>query len=280
MFNFKFLNAFLVFFGSLIFTNLFADIHRIDFPSNLPNDPAELYIDLIKRTVANTIYQDPNFTLERRSEYQQDSRNEGRDWPTVAHTMIGIKRLDNIHYCLKEIIRNRVPGDCIETGVWRGGATILMRAILKAYNQTQRYVWVADSFEGLPPPNTAKYPADHGMDLFKYKHLAISLEKVKKNFEKYGLLDNQVIFLKGFFSQTLPNAPIGPIALLRLDGDLYESTMDSLINLYPKVSQGGYVIIDDYFIPACANAVNEYREKHGITAPLISIDWASVYWKK
>jgi hypothetical protein len=105
--------------------------------------------------------------------------------------------MDNIQYCLEDIIKNDVPGDTIETGVWRGGACIFMRAILKAYNDTSRKVWVADSFEGLPRPNIKKYPQDKGLDLSVCKELAISLDQVKDNFNAYGLLDDQVSFLKG-----------------------------------------------------------------------------------
>jgi hypothetical protein len=237
---------------------------------------SDLYIDLMKRCLANTIYEDPGFS----NKYDLSIRENGHDWPKTAHTMIGLKRLDNIHFCLKEILNNQIPGDCIETGVWRGGATILMKAILKAYGDTTRKVWVADSFEGLPPPNVLKYPADKDLNLYLYKELAVPLEEVKENFKKYDLLDDKVIFLKGFFKDTLPTAPIEQLALLRLDGDLFESTMDALTHLYPKLSVGGFVIIDDYCIDACVKAVHSYRTLHGITDPITPIDQIGVYWKK
>ncbi len=89
-------------------------------------------------------------------------RAVGRDWPARADSMIGLRRMDNIQDCIETVIRDDVPGDLIETGVWRGGATIFMRGVLKAYEDTTRTVWVADSFEGLPPPDPARYPADAG----------------------------------------------------------------------------------------------------------------------
>ena len=145
------------------------------------NNPRELYIDLIKKILANTIYEDDAFHIP----YDFSRREVGQDHPKIAHTMIGLKRLNNIHYCLEQIIANNIPGDCIETGVWRGGATILMRAILKAYNDNTRRVWVADSFEGLPLTNPDKYPADKGYDLFHdMPHLVVSLDAVKNNFRK------------------------------------------------------------------------------------------------
>jgi len=195
--------------------------------------------------------------------------------------MIGLKRLDNIEFCLKDIIAGNVPGDLIETGVWRGGATIFMRAILKAYGIEDRTVWVADSFEGCPRPDAGKYPDDADDILYTSKELAIPYDKVRENFERYGLLDSQVRFLKGWFKDTLPGAPIEKLALMRLDGDLYESTMDALRSLYPKLSVGGYVIIDDFgAMPACRKAVNDYREAHGIKEKIAEIDWTGVYWKR
>jgi len=194
--------------------------------------------------------------------------------------MVGIKRLDNIEECIKNIIESNTPGDFVETGVWRGGATIFMRGILKAYNITDRVVFVCDSFEGSPSPDPGRYPDDEGAQLHLNAQLSIPLEKVQDNFLKYGLLDNQVKFVKGYFKDTLEDAPIEKIALLRLDADLYESTMDALVNLYPKVSAGGYIIIDDMYNRSCVNAVNDYRLEMGISAPINKIDWTGVYWQK
>ncbi len=267
----------IIFFAIQAASSAHANIHYIKKPSKAVKDVKDLYIDLIIKTVANTIYEDVNCE----GSYQSQSRENGSDYPTVAHTMVGIKRLKNIKYCMKEILTNNIPGDCIETGVWRGGSTILMRAILKAYGDLNRKVWVADSFAGLPPPNPEKYPDDLGLDLSRMSYLAVSLEQVKSNFRKYDLLDNQVIFLEGLFSETLPTAPIEHIALLRLDGDYYESTMDTLSNLYPKLSVGGFVIIDDFgAIGACAKAVHDYRRIHNIEEPIKEIDFTGVFWKK
>jgi len=106
-------------------------------------------------------------------------------------------------------------------------------------------VWVADSFRGLPQAESNR--ADDVEDaLWTYDFLAVPIERVKANFARYGLLDEQVRFLPGWFEDTLPTAPISQIAVLRLDGDMYDSTMVALRSLYPKLSVGGYVIVDDY----------------------------------
>lgn len=257
---------------------LIAEVVTLDHTSSLPSDPKKLYIDLIKKVVANTVYEDSDTNNNRYNAY---SRENGKDWPGLAHTMVGMKRLNNIQYCMEQILENNIPGDCIETGVWRGGSTILMRAILQAYGDTDRKVWVADSFAGLPAPNAVKYPKDKGDILYKYDFLAVPLEQVQSNFNKYELLDNQVVFLKGLFSDSLPEAPIKELALLRLDGDLYESTMDALVNLYPKLSVGGFIIVDDFgAISACASAVGDYRKQNNIREPMYEIDWTGVYWQK
>jgi hypothetical protein len=196
-------------------------------------------------------------------------------------TMIGKKRMNNLQRLSIDVIERGVPGDFIEAGAWRGGATIFMRAILKAYGVTDRAVWVADSFEGLPPPDPENYPADAGSTFHLLDLARVSLPNVQRNFELYGLLDDQVKFLKGWFKDTLPNAPIEQLALLRIDADMYQSTTEALRYLYPKLSSGGWVIVDDFIcIPTCQQATNDYRKKRGIEAPIQAIDVCGVYWQK
>ncbi|MDQ6675549.1 MAG: TylF/MycF family methyltransferase [Chloroflexota bacterium] len=232
----------------------------------------------MKRILPNLIYGE----LEHQP-FDLEARANGRDWPVAygAHTMIGLKRLDNLQHCIEDVLAKSVPGDFIETGVWRGGAVIFMRAVLKAYNIQDRTVWAADSFRGLPEPKADAYPADEGDRLFTYSELAVSLGEVQANFARYGLLDDQVRFLEGWFSDTLPRAPIDRLAIARLDGDMYESTIDGLTHLYPKLSKGGYLIVDDFgWGEACRQAVHDYRTAHGISERLVDIDWTGVYWRK
>lgn len=208
-----------------------------------------------------------------------EHRKEGLDWPPIAHSMIGRKRMDHLHFCMDCVISENIPGDFIETGVWRGGACIFMNGFLKAHNISHRRVWLADSFQGLPV-NDPKYPADDNSPFHTFDFLRVSLEEVKENFRGYDLLDERVQFLEGWFKDTLPTAPIQQIAIARLDGDMYESTMDSLSNLYHKVVVGGFIIIDDWCIPNCRSAVEDFRKEHGITEPMEAIDRASVFWRK
>jgi O-methyltransferase len=274
-------------------------------------DPRDLYLDLLKRSLTRTIggerYQPiaplhgswkralylahlpvrkllarGGVEVVRRYPYDAVARAEGRDHPPDAETMIGLRRLDNIEACVADIIRAGVPGDLAETGVWRGGAAIFMRGLLAAYDDEERLVWAADSFEGLPHPDATSFGEDAGDPFWRNPHLAVSLDEVRENFRRYGLLDERVRFLPGWFEDTLPGAPIEQLALLRLDGDMYGSTMVALEALYPKLSVGGYVIVDDYGggAPGCRAAVDEYRARERITDPLVEIDWNGAYWKR
>lgn len=194
--------------------------------------------------------------------------------------MIGLRRLDNLQFCVETVIREGVEGDLIETGVWRGGACIFMRAILAAYGIEDRKVYVADSFEGLPKPDVEKFPADKGDRLYIHRFLAVSQHEVENNFKRYGLLDGQVVFLKGWFKDTLPHAQIENLGILRLDGDMYSSTMDALTNLYPRLSKSGFCIIDDYALPRCKRAVDDFRAQNGIHTEMKIVDWTGRYWRK
>lgn len=216
----------------------------------------------------------------RRIEPRNPERELGTDWPAFAETMIGLRRLDNLQECIESVIANNVPGDLIETGVWRGGAVIFSRAVFDAWGAHDRVVWAADSFQGLPRPNAELYPADKGDRHYKHTQLCTSLDEVKANFAKYGLSQVGVRYLVGWFKDTLPNASIERLAVLRLDGDMYESTMDALRSLYPKLSVGGYVIVEDYQLQGARLAVSDYRAERGITESIIDIDGLGAYWKR
>lgn len=245
---------------------------RANTPRVKGDHPQAAFLNLLEKTLLSLPYIEGQETLLRK---------DGRDWPQFAHSMIGVERMRHLRACAEMVLEENIPGDFMETGVWRGGACILLRGVLRAYNDRSRKVWVADSFEGLPEPDPSRYPADEGDILYTFKELAISLDQVKEHFRRYDLLDDQVRFLKGFFSRTLPVAPVRQLSVLRLDGDMYESTMDALTHLYPKLSPGGFCIIDDYgCIPACRQAVRDYRASHGIDEPMAMIDWTGAWWRK
>ena len=260
----------------------------------------EMYLDLIQKVIINEIYKDPPLKrsligkllagvgiyttgYEATKKFDHRKRELGIDWPSVAHSMIGNKRMSNLRRLLIDVIENQVEGDFIETGVWRGGACIFAKAIMKSYGITNRKVWVADSFSGLPEPDENKYEADKGDIHSKLEPLSVSREEVENNFKLYGLLDENVEFLVGWFKDTLPKAPINKIAVLRLDGDMYESTINALEALYHKVSPNGYVIVDDYYaVEGCNRAIHDFLDQHcqNETVKIEKIDGSGVFWKK
>ena len=242
----------------------------------------QMYLDIVRKTILGLTYRDPSFDSGKGQQiaFNQTARELGEDWPVLAHSMAGNKRLLNIQTLAEDVIDKNIPGDFIETGVWRGGACIFMSAVLRAYGVTDRNVYVCDSFQGLPPPKDHEYPVDRGDTHHTAPFLAVNLEQVQQNFEGYDLLTDQVKFVKGWFSDTLPTLAVEKLAILRLDGDMYESTIVALENLYPKLSVGGYVIVDDYGLPNCRRAIADYREFHGIDTELITIDNSSVYFQK
>ncbi len=196
--------------------------------------------------------------------------------PKMA-TMIGYPRLTNIEILINEVINNNIEGDLIETGVWRGGACIFMSKLLTFLNSNKK-VYVADSFEGLPPPDE-KYIHDRGDYHHTIDFLAVSLEEVENNFKKFECAPNYE-FVKGWFKDTL-HLLENKFSIIRLDGDMYESTINALDALYPNLSIGGYCIIDDYGeVPGSQHAVKDYRKEHNITDEIINIDGTGVYWKK
>jgi O-methyltransferase len=256
---------------------LFEDSDRI---VGIPTiEPAPVWVRLLDRLAP--ALRRLNIEISIKRPYDHKRRENGRDWPARAETMTGLKRLANARFCVESVLEDGIPGDLIETGVWRGGMSIFMRGVLKAYGVTDRKVWLADSFQGLPAPDTAHYPSDAVLDLSEWDILSVGVDQVRHNFERYGLLDDQVQFIVGWFRDTLANAPLNDLAVLRLDGDLYESTIQALEPLYPKLSVGGYCIIDDYgTIEPCRNAVSDYRDAHHISDPIVDIDGVGVFWRK
>jgi len=199
-------------------------------------------------------------------------------------TLLPPKTLDNIKFCITEVVNNNIEGDFIETGVWRGGAVIYAYHVLKGFNSKKK-VYVADSFSGLPKPNIRDYPQDMGDPHWKIEKLKVGLEEVESNFKLFGDIDENVIFLKGWFKNTLYTNDIKKLSVLRLDGDMYESTWQALDALYPKLSVGGYCIIDDFGHIRAKKATLDYRQKYEIEDEIVLIDktpgaYPSIYWKK
>jgi len=208
----------------------------------------------------------------------------------------GYERLSRVQDLYVKILQDNVEGDLMECGVWRGGMTILMRALLKAYGDSNRRVLVSDSFQGMPDavsrPNVAERivkldaqqwgkrsverAADGSGKMVEKRALTVEENLVVDKFRRFGLYDDRVVLVPGWFNDALPTAAVDyniqKLALLRIDGDMYSSTMDVLVNLYPLVSSGGYIIFDDYNIEQSRLAVKDFFAQEGLDINLIRQD--------
>lgn len=209
-------------------------------------------------------------------------RLAGRDWPSTALTMIGKARMRQLREAVETVFNEGVDGDFIETGVWRGGACIYMAGVLAAQGANvtfaaHRTIYVADSFEGLPKGSGAEAKDQHHLATM----LAVSEDEVRGNFVRYDLLGPNIVFVKGWFKDTLKELPARSLAILRLDGDMYSSTMEALMALYDRLSPSGFCIVDDYgAVAGCRKAVDEFRAEGKIQSPIVDIDGIGIYWRK
>ncbi|WP_374665733.1 TylF/MycF/NovP-related O-methyltransferase [Ramlibacter sp.] len=251
-------------------------------------DAAALYLDLLKRVLTGTVdTAEPDFERGTTdSRFMVDFLRHYIQGDAV--TMLPRRRLDHLQQCIETALHDAVPGDLLEAGVWRGGATILMRAVLAAHGEPGRQVWVADSFEGLAAPDAARHPREaraYAGPVMRdaLGRLAVGIDEVRHHFQRFGMLDDRVRFLPGWFQDTLPDAPIGPLAVLRIDCDFHDATLQVLEALYDRVSPAGFVIVDDYGEDAwthCREAVDGFRQRRGITEPLVHVDAGCVCWRR
>lgn len=223
--------------------------------------------DLLIRALSFTLYVDKI----------EDDFVQGHTWPKHAVSMGGVDAMWNVADLLEKVLSDRVAGDFVETGVWKGANGILARKLLDAANDQTRTVWCMDSFAWLPPPS-AKYAGDKGD---KHHTFAIlnpvlraDLPAVEGIYRRFGIDVNdpsqRTKLVKGFFNETAPVVArqLSAVAILRLDGDMYQSTWEVLIAMYEKVSVGGFVIVDDYGLPGAKQATDDFRECASIDAPL------------
>jgi O-methyltransferase len=193
----------------------------------------------------------------------------------VPLTLLSKGQLDLLERAVLDVEASGIAGDFIEAGVWRGGAIILMRALLDVYAVTGRQVIAADSFRGIPKNTQFKHDP---VDLWEDRWEA-GIDEVRDNIARHGLLDERIEFVEGYFADTLPALTDRQFALIRLDSDSYDSVLTSLEYLYPQLSPGGIIIIDDWHLPGCRFAVDRYRADQGITEPMHT-DSGNGYWIK
>lgn len=236
------------------------------------------YLDLVKRSVTNYAYLggDRSFENFRCVEHYDLQRSHWKiDEVARPLTLLTKNQLELIEKVVVWLEEKRVPGDLLEAGIWRGGAVILMRALIDAYEMADRRVFAADSFAGIPPNERAM---NDPVDSWRDRWIA-TLDEVKQNIDRFGLLDDRIVFVVGFFADSLKTLAGERFALIRLDSDSYESVETSLEHLYPLLSRNGVVIIDDWHLAGCRQAVLDYRERYGIADPIQVFDH-NAYWSK
>lgn len=243
-----------------------------------PHFHRDAYIDLIKRSVANYHYLggEASFDQFRCVTHYDLARGQWKvDELARPITLLSKKQMDLLEQAILVLEERRVPGHFIEAGVWRGGVIILLRALINAYKIAERKVFAADSFAGIPRNvRAANDPVDDWSDRW-----VASLEEVRKNIERFGLLDDRIEFVVGYFADSLKHLTDESFSLIRLDSDTYDSVETSLEYLYPLLSREGIIIIDDWHLPGCRSAVLDYRLRHGIKNEIHQCD-GNAYWVK
>jgi O-methyltransferase len=275
----------------------------------IPMQARDAYLDLVGRALINDLHPDLGARIHRMAGALIAARGEqattaaieaelarffapldasGRFEPGNWHakiagepfTMGSPERLANVRQAAETVLREGVAGAFVETGVWRGGLCIMMKAVLRALGE-QRRIYVCDSFRGLPA--IAEGPDAELNSLHENPLLSVSAAQVRENFARFDLFDDDVVLVEGWFADTM--APlareIGEVAILRLDGDYYTSTREVIDPLYDHVAPGGFVIVDDYGCYRQArDAIHDFWDERGIKPELIQVDWTCHYWRK
>lgn len=208
----------------------------------------------------------------------------------LPYTMVSFERLSNTYTLALRLIEKKTQGAFVECGVWRGGAAGVMAAAA-AQKKEKRQVWLFDSFEGLPEPTSqdgarAKEYAGGKVSgtLASIEKCVGPLEDVRHLFFRILRLQGDTVHIEqGWFQDTLAAAreKVGPIALLRMDADWYESTKCILENLFDNVVEGGYIIIDDYYCwEGCKKAVDEFLAKRNTSYRIVRVDREGAYFQK
>lgn len=186
------------------------------------------------------------------------------------YTLVGIERCYALYKSVKYVLDNKIPGDFVECGVWRGGSCMLMVYTLMESGIKDRTIWLYDTFGGMTKPGEQDGAAEkeeweiNKINDEKNKWCLGELEEVKQNLQSTGYPENNFRIIKGRVEDTIPSTIPGEISILRLDTDWYDSTKHELEYLYPLLQKGGVLIVDDYGAwQGARKATDEYFNKNG-----------------
>ena len=195
----------------------------------------------------------------------------------IPYTKLNYTRLAKLYEIAKTLESEKLQGNLVECGVWRGGSAGIVAATVK-----NRESWLFDSFEGCPKPTDLDIAYD-GQEGKEGAYKADEREVRRLFFDKLRIDESRVKIVRGLFEDTIPKFKdkIGLIALLHLDADWHESTKLCLENLYDKVVERGFVVIDDYgYWEGCRKAVDEFIKQNNLKVKLIKTDYPEVYFQK
>ncbi|MEX2150263.1 MAG: TylF/MycF/NovP-related O-methyltransferase [Steroidobacteraceae bacterium] len=200
------------------------------------------------------------------------------------YTMTSAERLFALIQAVRHVSAAAIPGDIVECGVWRGGSMMAAARTLLESGDATRDLYLYDTYEGMSPPGAADVNLDgqaaSALLRARDKHdpesawCYATLEDVRTALYGTGYQASRMHFVEGKVEQTIPGTAPERIAVLRLDTDWYESTRHEMEHLYPRLSPGGVLIIDDYgHWAGCRKAVDEYLASRGIRLLLNRIDY-------
>lgn len=247
-----------------------------------------IFANIFMKKLLLKIIKKLGYSVSKNSDLYPDI-HENEFWEIYSlcspYTMTSVERMYSLYASVDYILKNKIEGDFVECGVWRGGSAMLMAKMLSNRNIVDRKIYLYDTFEGMAEPsshdlayngeNASTQLADNVNDKENTVWCLADLNDVKNNLKKSGFSENNLVYIKGKIEDTVPsNMPENKIALLRLDTDWYESTKHELIYLFPKLIENGVLIIDDYgHWQGCRKAVDEYIKEHKLPILLNRIDY-------
>lgn len=197
------------------------------------------------------------------------------------YTMTSRERLNALILATRYVSQHDIQGDIVECGVWRGGSMHAVVHTLLALNDTERELYLFDTYEGMPPPSEKDLRRDgaSAVQLLNKKSkdspiwAVATLEDVQEGFRGLSYPTEKVHFVKGLVEETVPAQAPERISILRLDTDWYESTRHELEHLYPRLVSGGVLLIDDYgWWQGSRQAVDEFLKETGERLLLLRMD--------